>query len=153
MIPNPETPLIVPARRPEPELMRQNSQDDGFTLIELMAVLFIISVLVAIAVPQYKVAIIEAKEAVLAEDIHRMEDAIEQYYADKTQYPSSLNDLVTKGYLARIPIDPMTHQANWVEVPEDVKPDSPNAGTPGIVDVHSASDEESLGGVKYSDFK
>ena len=46
--------------------------------------------------------------AVLKEDLFRMRDAIDQYYADKGQYPSTLDALVSDGYLRKLPEDPFT---------------------------------------------
>ena len=133
--------------------MRNRNEESGFTLIELMTVIAIIAILVGIAVPQYKVAIIEAKEAALVEDVNRMNEAIQQYYVDKQAWPQSLDDLQSKGYLARIPVDPITRAADWVPVTEQADPDNPSGATPGITGVHSASDEVSLSfeGKKYSE--
>ena len=43
------------------------------------------------------------REAVLKEDLFRMRDAIDQYYADKGKYPASLEDLVSAGYMRKLP--------------------------------------------------
>ena len=51
---------------------------------------------------------IHAREAVLKEDLFRMRDAIDQYYADKGQYPSTLDALVSDGYMRKVPEDPFT---------------------------------------------
>ena len=44
----------------------------------------------------------------LKEDLFRMRDAIDQYYADKNKWPSRLDDLVSDGYIREVPIDPIT---------------------------------------------
>lgn len=125
-------------------------QDAGFTLIELMIVMLIISILAVIAVPYYTTAIKSAREAVLKEDLHVMRSAIETYTMDKNKGPESLDDLVQAGYLKSIPVDPMTHSADtWVTDSSDDMT-SVDETDPGIVDVHSGSDETSVNGQAYS---
>lgn len=125
--------------------------DAGFTLIELVVVVSIIAILAAIALPQYKAAIIQAKEAVLLEDLYRMRDLIDQYWSDKGKYPESLEALVTDGYLRSIPVDPMTAAADWEAVAAEPDPDNPTAPS-GISDVHSASTAPSARGTSYSEW-
>jgi len=126
-------------------------RQSGFTLIELMTVLGIISILMAIAVPQYKLAIIQAREAVLKEDLYRIRDLIDQYWVDKGKYPGSLQALVEDGYLRALPKDPITQSTEWEEVLADPDPDNPGAPT-GISDVHSTSKNTSLDGTTYSEW-
>jgi general secretion pathway protein G len=121
----------------------------GFTLIEMITVVAIMSVLVAIALPNYKVSIIQSKEAVLREDLYRFRDLIDQYYSDKGRYPESLETLVTDGYLRKLPNDPMTNQPNWELVPAEPDPDNPDE-QPGVYDVHSSSDQLSMNGTPYN---
>jgi general secretion pathway protein G len=122
----------------------------GFTLVELMVVMLIISILLAIAVPSYISAIRSAREAALREDLHTMRDAIEQYTEDKEQAPQSLDDLVQAGYLKALPIDPMTHRADsWVPDQSDSYSSVDQSQT-GINDVHSGSDQVGGNGEPYS---
>src|SRR5258708_18297603 len=83
----------------------------GFTLVELLIVISLISILAAMGLVQYKNSVVSTKEAVLHTDLFRMRDAIDQYYADKGKYPSSLDSLVTDGYLRNLPEDPITKSA------------------------------------------
>jgi general secretion pathway protein G len=69
----------------------------GFTLFELITVVAIISILSSIALPNYRAAVVRAREAVLKEDLFRFRDTIDQYMADKGAYPSSLEALVEEG--------------------------------------------------------
>lgn len=114
-------------------------------------VAFVISVLAAIALPQYKNSIIQAREATLKEDLFIFRDTIDQYQADKGRYPASLEALVEEGYLRRVPVDPITGAADWEIVPAEPDPDNPGE-PPGIYDVKSASQELSLAGTPYNEW-
>jgi general secretion pathway protein G len=64
--------------------------------------------------------------------------------------PLRLEELVEKGYLGRLPTDPLTgSNQTWHEVKEDA-PLSPTQSSLGIVDVHSGSNQLSLEGIPYS---
>jgi general secretion pathway protein G len=124
----------------------------GFTLIELLAVISIMLILASIGLAQYRNSIVHANEAVLKEDLFRMRDAIDQYYADKGQYPGSLDALASDGYLRKIPEDPFTKSASsWQSVPAEPNPTNPTAEA-GISDVKSGSDGTALDGSKYADW-
>ena len=129
---------------------RTRRGQDGFTLVELMVVMLIISVLAAIAIPAYIASLRNAREAVLKEDLHVMRQAIDSYTMDKEKGPQSLDDLVQAGYLKEIPTDPMTHSSStWVTATSDVL-ESVDQSDPGINDVHSGSDEQGTNGQPYS---
>ena len=125
--------------------------DRGFTLLELITVVALVAILSAIALPQFKVAIVESKEAVLKEDLFRFRDVIDQYQAYKGKYPSSLDALVEEGYLRRVPEDPFTKAADWEVLYAEPDPDRPGDPT-GVYDVKSASNEISLAGTPYNEW-
>ena len=123
----------------------------GFTLIELITVVALIAILAAIALPNYRVAIIQSREAVLSENLFRLRDLIDQYYVDKGQYPSSLDVLVEEGYLRKLPEDPITQDADWTPVYSEPDPDNPSE-TPGVYDVKSSSEAQSQAGTPYNEW-
>jgi general secretion pathway protein G len=124
----------------------------GFTLIELMIVMSLIVILASIGLAVYTNSVTRAKESVLKEDLFRMRDAIDQYYSDKGEYPTSLQDLVSQKYLRSIPVDPFTNSADtWREVPAEPDPTNPTA-QPGLYDVRSGSELKALDGTNYSDW-
>lgn len=122
---------------------------DGFTLLELMIVISVMMILMAIAVPLYQRHVTQAREAVLKQDLFQLDSLIEQYKLDKKQSPQSLDDLVTAGYLPKLPVDPMTNKADWTTDPEDPT-DAADQQQPGIARAHSASPGTALNGEAYS---
>jgi general secretion pathway protein G len=121
----------------------------GFTLIEILIVVTIIGILVTLAQPSFHRAVTAAKEAALKENLFIFRDVIDQFYADHTKYPDSLSELVEKGYIRRIPKDPVTDSAEtWVLVPA-----TDERGQPvGIYDVRSGSDRTAQDGSRFSDW-
>ncbi|HVB56630.1 MAG TPA: type II secretion system protein [Candidatus Acidoferrales bacterium] len=117
-----------------------DSNPRGFTLLELMIVMAIILVLATIGAGRYEQAIVRAHEAALKQDLFVMRNAIQQYTLDKEAAPSSLDDLVTAGYLREVPLDPITRQKDWNTSSDDILL-SPDQTSTGITDVHSQSDK------------
>ena len=131
---------------------RAHDGQRGFTLIELMVVMAVIVILAGIGVALYTNSVTRSKEAVLKEDLFRMRDAIDQYYADKNKYPSSLDTLVSDGYMRKIPEDPITQSADtWQTEPAEPDPSNPTA-EPGIYNVKSGAQGTALDGSNYSDW-
>ena len=138
--------------------MRQFSQSRirqlsrGFTMIELLVVLALIVILASMGMAQYRSSVVHAKESVLKDDLFKMRDAIDQYYADKNQWPSALDALVSEGYLRKLPEDPFTKSAStWQTVPAEPDPNNPSAEV-GVYDVKSGSEATALDGTKYADW-
>jgi general secretion pathway protein G len=124
----------------------------GFTLIELMVVMAIISILLSIAIPVYQKSITRAKESVLRNNLFTIRAMIDEYTIDKQKAPESLQDLVSEGYLRQIPQDPITgSDQSWKITMEDT-PVGGSTGAPGIFDVHSGSDKTALDGSAYADW-
>ena len=124
----------------------------GFTMIELMIVLTIISILVSIAIPIANAAILRSKEAVLKSNLFTLRSLIDQYTADKLKAPQSLQDLVSAGYLRGLPKDPITNSSEtWQTVMEEATlfPEQTEAG---IFDVHSGSEAISSEGTPYKEW-
>ena len=124
----------------------------GFTLIELLVVITLIVVLAGIGLATYTTAVIRAKEATLKEDLFQLNDAIDQYNADKGHYPSDLTALVTDGYVRKIPEDPFTRSADtWQTEMSDADPSNPSAVS-GVRTVKSGAEGTSLDGTPYSEW-
>ncbi|MEO6145813.1 MAG: prepilin-type N-terminal cleavage/methylation domain-containing protein [Sulfuriferula sp.] len=117
----------------------------GFTLIELLVVMAIIALLLSIAAPRYFNSVDKTKEAVLHQDLSTMRDALDKYYGDTGKYPDTLDDLVSKKYLRKLPVDPITDSAaTWVTVPPA------DAEQGGVYDLHSGASGNGRDGTPYA---
>ncbi len=117
----------------------------GFTLVELLVVMAVLSTLLTIVVPRYYGSVQRSKEAVLKEDLYQLRDAITKYQADKGRYPESLQALAADKYLRKVPVDPITQSAaTWVLVP------ATDADTPGVCDVRSGASGKGLDGTEFA---
>ena len=123
----------------------------GYTLIELIVVMAIISVLIAIAVPLYQRSIVGAKESLLKNNLFTLRTMIDEYTYDKKKAPQQLQDLVTAGYLREVPKDPIAGNDQWITIMEDALT-AVDQTEPGIWDVRSRSDMKSLEGTPYSEW-
>lgn len=122
---------------------RRNPAERGFTILELMIVVTIVGILATLAVPSYQGSVLRAREAALKQDLFTMRDVLDQHRADKGTYPESLEELVSKGYLRAVPVDPFTRSpSTWQEIIE------PTEG--GVFDVYSGSELVGTNGVPYN---
>jgi general secretion pathway protein G len=127
-------------------------RDSGFTLIELMIVMVIITILAGIGLAVYGNSVQSAKEATLREDLFRMREAIDQYHADRNRYPATLEALVEDKYIRMVPVDPITNSADtWQTTMADPEPGNPSA-EPGIYNVKSGAEGTGLNGTPYTEW-
>lgn len=132
---------IIHGRR----LQKDQPSCSGFTLIELLLVLSLIGILAGIAVPLYHKSIAKAREGALKEDLYQMREAIDKYYADNGEYPSSISVLAEKKYIRSVPTDPFTGSNDtWVEVPAEMEQ--------GVFDIKSGSSLVGTDGTAYSEW-
>ncbi len=133
-------------------LLKKLTDTRGFTLFELLAVMAIIGILAAIAVPSYQRSQIKARESVLAEDLYQLRRALDAFFADNGKYPDNLEELINNKYVRDIPIDPFTRQKDsWVCVPPEPA-DNGQLAAGGCYDVHSGSELIGLNGEPYQDW-
>jgi general secretion pathway protein G len=118
----------------------------GFTLIEMLVVMLIISMLLTIAVPRYLKALDRSREAVLRQDLSTLRESIDKYYGDTGKFPVALSVLVEQRYLRALPLDPISKSAeSWVAVLEEDNPDDN-----GVKDVHSGAEGIGQNGIPYA---
>ena len=131
--------------------LRERMKAGGFTLIELMIVITIISILLGMAAMRYDRSVQHAREAALKTDLKVMREAIDNYTLDKEAAPQSLEDLTSSQtpYLREIPVDPITRAKDWHADFGDLVL-SPDQTNNGVVDVHSNSDQSGSDGTPYN---
>lgn len=156
-------------------------RNSGFTLLEIIIVITILSVLTAAAVPMVRSSVQRQREADLRVALRQLREAIDRYkdFSDKNPsaipiewktpygYPKDLKILVdgffpanqigTSGakrrFLRRLPIDPMTGKADWGLRSFKDDPKSTSWGGEDVFDVYSKSDGVPLNGIgKYKDW-
>jgi general secretion pathway protein G len=104
----------------------------GFTLLEMIVVLTVISLLLTLAVPRYFNALDRGRDSVQRQNIATLRDAIDKFFGDQGRYPDALDELVTLRYLREVPVYPLTGQRDWLVLP----PTTPASGV--IYDIRSA---------------
>ena len=143
----------------------------GFTLVELIIAITIMSILAGAAIPVVRVRVRRDKERELRRDLWEMRDAIDRYKdaADRGAfqikvgtdgYPPDLETLVNgvdvQGkkvrFLRRIPVDPMTGKTEWGMRSNQDEPDSTSWGGQNVFDVYTQSQGTAIDGTKYADW-
>lgn len=160
-----------PRRHASPRRRRRSAQA-GYTLAELTVVCVLLVVLSAVAVPSAKYTIQRHKESELRGALRTLRDAIDEYkrYSDAQLLPIDLgtdgypaeielllegNQLVgqppdkIKRFLRRLPIDPMTGEAEWGLRSYQDDWDADTWGGENVYDVYSLSEKMGLNGIPY----
>lgn len=118
----------------------------GFTLLELMIVIAIIVILATLGAGRYEQSLSTARLAAQKHDVFVMNKAIQQYTEDKGVPPNSLDDLQTAGYIGSVPLDPVTHQRDWVTQQCDELFSADQTSDQGICSVQAGTDQNSSSG-------
>jgi general secretion pathway protein G len=146
----------------------------GFTLIELIVTVMIISILVGLAVPLARNSIKREKEFELRAALRDMRTAIDRYKdatdrglimskVDTEGYPETLQVLVDGVQLVgqvdkklkllrRIPTDPMTNSTEWGQRSYQDDPKATSWGGQNVFEVYTKSEGTALDGTKYKDW-
>jgi general secretion pathway protein G len=154
--------------------MRSSGKIRGFTLIELIATITIISILVGLSLPLARNALKRERERVLREDLREIRTAIDKFKEasdlgkievpnDTEGYPQTLESLVDGvqllgqagkniKFLRKIPIDPMTNSTDWGMRSYQDEPTSQSWGGQNVFDVYTKSDGAAFDGTRYKDW-
>jgi len=114
----------------------------------MMLVIAIIGILAGMSIPRYRGYVTRAREAVFQENLFMLRATIERFTLDQKRSPTSLQELVSQGYLVQLPKDITGSRDTWVVDYSDLRLDP--EGRPSIKDVHSGSDAISSHGTAYS---
>jgi general secretion pathway protein G len=119
----------------------------GFTLIELIIVMAIVSLLLTLAAPRYFRSIERSKETVLRANLASTRDALDKFYSDTGKYPDQLTDLVDRRYLRTLPWDPITESSDSWSV---VAPPGGQAGS--VYNIFSGAQGAGSNNVPYAEW-
>ena len=144
------------------------------TLLELIIAMSILLILSTAALPLARYDVKRRKETELREKLREIRDAIDRYNDAAAQgkirtevgtenYPPDLDTLAKPiqlgagndqkiRFLRKVPVDPMTGQADWGLRSVQDDPDSTSWGGQDVFDVYSKSQGTALDGTKYSDW-
>ncbi len=146
----------------------------GFTLAEMVLVAALLVILAAVVLPVARNTIRRGKEIELRLHLRQMRNAIDEHkrYSDAglipielgaDGYPTELETLVEGvdlvgqidkkvRFLRRIPVDPMTGEAEWGLRSFQDEPDSTSWGGEDVYDVYSLSEGVGLNGIPYAEW-
>lgn len=144
------------------EMMSRMVKKDsrGFTLIEMLIVIVVISILAMIVIPRLLGAGRKAKESALRGDLQQLRNSIQQFEADCGDFPSALTQLMVQPAAGNggngIALDVGAWKGPYMRTPDGNLPNDPFTAaadwtyTATSGDVHSASTLTALDGTAYS---
>lgn len=75
-------------------------QRQGFTLVEIVAVLAILGMMAIMLMPSIEVASNKAKDTKMVSDLVSLDSAVKLYRMENEEFPSNLDQLSNDGYVA-----------------------------------------------------
>jgi len=155
--------------------------EDGFSILELIIVITILSILTTAAIPMVRNSVKRERESELRLALRQLRKAVDDYkrfndmsggaaipieLRTPSGYPKELKILVEGfipanvvgtsqnriRFLRKVPVDPMTGNAEWGLRSYKDKPDSTEWGGEDIYDVYSKSSDKALNGTQYKDW-
>lgn len=131
----------------------------GLTLVETAISVAVLAALALVALPGMKLAAQRAEEYELRAALRQIRAAIDRHFdaehalnpggIDALKYPKSLDALVEKRYLRRIPEDPVTGRAEWRTIASTDPPDSRHGSNDNVWDVRSLSEGVAIDGTRH----
>jgi general secretion pathway protein G len=103
------------------DVSRKRKRSNGFTLIELLVVFTLLAMLLTIAVPRYFNIADNSRNKVRDQNMATLRDALDKFKADQGRYPGELTELVSKQYLRKLPVDPVTGSSEWTLLEDPAK--------------------------------
>ncbi len=156
---------------------RMNRRARGFTLLELILTIAVLSIITAAAIPIARNAVQRQREVELRRALRELRTAIDRYKraydagilsrletaAETEGYPPNLDVLVDGvplagspdrkiRFLRRIPVDPMTGRAEWGLRSTQDEPTARSWGGQNVFDVYSLSEGTALDGTRYREW-
>ncbi len=157
---------------------RSAGSASGFTFVELLVTSLIVLILASAAMPLAKVTMQRQREIELRRTLRELRTAIDKYKdsvdagmiagtevkVGSEGYPPDLQTLVdgvpkngdASGaklkFLRRIPMDPITHSAEWGLRSYQDSPDARSWGGQNVFDVYTKSEGKALDGTTYRDW-
>jgi general secretion pathway protein G len=128
----------------------------GFTLIELLVVLAALGLLLSLAGPRYVEHVDRGRETTLKHNLAQLRKSIDTFYADRARYPKDLQELVDRGYLRAVPLDPVTDRTDtWRLLPPGANAAASADGSAppsSVGDVRSGAPGRSREGALYAEW-
>lgn len=119
-------------------------------LLLLLAIVIVTTASCQMVTESQKQAQVKAREDTLQSALKYLREAIRDYTHDHGKPPQRLDDLLTAGYFASLPIDPITGKADWSV---EFIPCTGSAPCEQLIkDVHSSSTDRSSKNNRYSEW-
>ncbi len=122
--------------------MSKINKSKGFTLVELMAVVLILGVILAIAVPKFfRQAQNSISGSQIISDFQYIAQAIGNYASDYRKYPDQLSDLNSGGYRYLPDVDINANQAVIDNLTFSYVPSDSDCGSSPSLSINNISSE------------